>query len=96
MSENKIVRVVQSRKFWMAAVGLALILVTAWGQDPYPTDAVVTGIMGVISVFIGATAWEDGKHAEAAGQIGAANATQPASAVGIGTDTPTVIVQGEK
>lgn len=58
--------VLLSRKFWMAAIGLVLILVTAWNQDPYPADAVVTAIMGVVGAFIAATAWEDTARAKAA------------------------------
>lgn len=59
--------VLLSRKFWMATIGLVMIVVAAWGQDPYPTDSVVTAIMGVVAAFIGATALEDGmsKQAEA-------------------------------
>lgn len=60
MSDNKILWVLQSRKFWAACIGLVLILVTTWGQEPYPTDAVVTAIMGVVGAFIAATALEDG------------------------------------
>lgn len=73
--------VLLSRKFWMAAIGLVLILVTAWQQDPYPTDAVVTAIMGVVAAFIGATAWEDSSKAEAAGRIGAADITSTTTTV---------------
>lgn len=65
--------VLLSRKFWMTLIGLVLILVTAWGQDPYPTDAVVTAIMGVVAAFIGATAWEDSSRNQAAGTIAAAD-----------------------
>lgn len=57
--------VLTSRKVWAALIGLILILVTTWGQDPYPTDAVVTAIMGVVAAYVAAVAWEDGKHAEA-------------------------------
>lgn len=59
--------VLLSRKFWMALIGLILVLVTAWNQDPYPTDAVVTAIMGVVAAYIGSVALEDGmsKQAEA-------------------------------
>lgn len=73
--------VLLSRKFWMAAIGLVLILVTAWNQDPYPTDAVVTAIMGVVAAFIGATAWEDSSKAEAAGRVSAAETTASTTTV---------------
>lgn len=59
--------VLLSRKFWMAAIGLVMVVVAAWGQDPYPTDAVVTAIMGVVAAYMGSVALEDGmsKQAEA-------------------------------
>lgn len=62
-----IMYVLLSRKFWMAAIGLIMVVVTAWNQDPYPTDAVVTAIMGVVAAYIGSVALEDGmsKQAEA-------------------------------
>lgn len=66
MTEGKLLRVLQSRKFWAALIGLILILVTSWGQDPYPVEAVVTAIMGVVGAYVAAVAWEDGKQAEAA------------------------------
>lgn len=65
---SKLMRTIQSRKFWAALIGLVLILVTTWRQEPYPTEAVVTAIMGVVGAYVGAVAWEDGKHAEAAGK----------------------------
>lgn len=61
-----IMYVLLSRKFWMSLIGLILILVTAWNQDPYPTDAVVTAIMGVVAAYIGSVALEDGMTARAA------------------------------
>lgn len=57
--------VLLSRKFWMSVIGLILILVTAWQQDPFPTDAVVTAIMGIVAAFVGATALEDGMSKQA-------------------------------
>lgn len=57
--------VLLSRKFWMALIGLILVLVTAWSQDPYPTDAVVTAIMGVVAAYIGSVALEDGMSKQA-------------------------------
>lgn len=65
MTENKFMRAIQSRKLWAALIGLILILVTTWGQDPYPTEAVVTAIMGVVGAYVASVAYEDGKHAEA-------------------------------
>lgn len=68
-SENKLLWVLQSRKFWSAVIGLILILVTTWGQDPYPTEAVVTAIMGVVGAYIASVAYEDGKQSEAMGKL---------------------------
>lgn len=88
MSDNKILWALQSRKFWASCIGLVLILVTAWGQDPFPTDAVVTAILGIVAAYVAATAYEDGKRHEAAGNVAAANVTQPTSpAVGIDANT---------
>lgn len=61
MNENKILWVLQSRKFWAAMVGFAAIFYTAWqsggGVDP---DTLVNAILGIVAAFIGATALEDG------------------------------------
>lgn len=61
MNENKILWVLQSRKFWAAVVGLVAIFYTAWqsggGVDP---DTIVNAILGIVAAFIGATALEDG------------------------------------
>lgn len=60
-NENKILWVLQSRKFWAACVGLVAIFYTAWqsggGVDP---DTLVNAILGIVAAFIGATAIEDG------------------------------------
>ena len=70
--QSKLMRALQSRKLWAAVVGLILILIATWGQDPYPTDAVVTAIMGVVGAYVASVAYEDGKHAEAAAKTDAA------------------------
>lgn len=61
MSENKIMWVLQSRKFWAAVVGLVAIFYTAWQSggsvDP---DTLVNAILGIVAAFMGATALEDG------------------------------------
>lgn len=77
--------VLLSRKFWMSVIGLILILVTAWSQDPFPTDAVVTAIMGVVGAYVAATAWEDASRNQAAGNIAAAE---------VGASTTTVTTPG--
>ncbi len=61
MTENKIMWVLQSRKFWSALVGLVAIFYTAWqsggGVDP---DTLVNAILGIVAAYMGATALEDG------------------------------------
>lgn len=52
--------VLQSRKFWASVLGLVLVLVTSWGQDPFPTETVITAIVAVVAAYVGATALEDG------------------------------------
>lgn len=94
--DSKLMWVLQSRKFWASAIGLALILITAWGQDPYPTDMVVTAIMGVVAAFVAATAYEDGKQAEAAGRIGAADATSATTTVITPSENVTVKTEESK
>lgn len=74
-SDNKLMIAIQSRKLWMAVIGLILILITAWNQDPFPTDAVVTAIMGVVGAYVASVAYEDGKHAEAVAKIAAGEST---------------------
>ena len=76
MSENKLLWVLQSRKFWAAVVGFVTILWVAYQSgaalDP---NTVVNAILGIVAAYIGATAWEDGKHTEAAGKLAAAETT---------------------
>lgn len=60
-NDNKLIWVLQSRKFWSAAIGLIAILymslVNGAELDP---DTVVTAIMGIVGAYMGATALEDG------------------------------------
>lgn len=90
-----ILYVLQSRKWWSAVIGLILILVTAWNQHPFPTDAVVTAVMGVVAAYMASVALEDGLTKHNAGQT---TVSTPSSNVDISTsDTPakpTVTNQG--
>lgn len=65
-NESKLIRALQSRKLWAAIIGLVSILWVAYQSgaaiDP---DTVVNAILGIVAAYIGATAWEDGKAAEA-------------------------------
>jgi hypothetical protein len=65
MTNNKLLWVLQSRKFWASVIGLILVIVANWNVEPYPTDTVVTAIMGIVAAYVAAVAWEDGKHIEA-------------------------------
>lgn len=68
--ENKFVWVLKSRKFWAAIVGLIFILINAYlNQEQIDPDTVVTAIMGIVAAYIGAVAYEDGKHHEAVGKM---------------------------
>lgn len=72
-----ILYVLLSRKFWMALIGLILVLVTAWSQDPFPTDAVVTAIMGVVAAYMGSVALEDGMKAQSEAKATTTTVTTP-------------------
>lgn len=87
MSSPPILTVFQSRKFWMAVIGLVLVLVTSWGQEPYPTDAVVTAIMGVVAAYIGSVAYEDGQRAKAEA-VPMTKVETPAASVQVTTGEP--------
>lgn len=58
-------KVLQSRKFWSAVVGLIAILymslVNGAELDP---DTVVTAIMGIVGAYMGSVALEDGLTAQ--------------------------------
>lgn len=82
MEQNKILWVLQSRKFWAAVIGFVSILWVSYQSgaqlDP---DTVINAILGIVAAYIAATAWEDGKQAEAAGRIGAAESTATTTTV---------------
>ena len=75
MDENKLFRALQSRKLWAAIIGFISILWVAYQSgsalDP---DTVINAILGIVAAYIAATAWEDGKQAEAVGRMVAAEA----------------------
>ena len=60
MSDNKLIWVLQSRKFWSAVIGLVAIFYTAYqsGGNVDP-DTLVNAIMGIVAAYMGATALED-------------------------------------
>lgn len=89
-----IMYVLLSRKFWMAMIGLVLVVVTTWGQDPYPSDAVVTSIMGVVGAYIASVAYEDGQRAKAEA-MPTTTVTTPSENVVVSTsDTPAPVRAG--
>ena len=92
MSENKILWVLQSRKFWAAVIGFVSILwVSYQSGSALDPDTVINALLGIVAAYIAATAWEDGKQAEAAGRIGAADLTATTTTVSTpGTSDVTV------
>lgn len=68
--QNKLLRTLQSRKFWAAVIGLVAILWTSYQSgsalDP---DTVISAILGIVAAYIAATAYEDGKTAEMMGSM---------------------------
>ena len=88
MAENKLLRALQSRKLWAAVVGLIGILwVSYQSGSTLDPDTVVNAILGIVAAFMAATAYEDGKHAEAAGK--------QQTTVSTGSDNVTVTTEGK-
>jgi len=82
MSENKLLIALQSRKLWAAIIGFVSILwVSYQSGSALDPNTVINAILGIVAAYIGATAWEDGKQAEAAGRIGAADITATTTTV---------------
>lgn len=78
-----------SRKFWAFAAGLAT-LVGASLEDGVFVAQEIQAISALVIGYILSVSWEDGKHAEAAGNVNAAavTATKPEPpAVGIDANT---------
>jgi hypothetical protein len=59
-TQSKWMYILQSRKLWASVIGLVLVLVASWGQDPFPTETIITAIVAVVAAYVGATALEDG------------------------------------
>jgi hypothetical protein len=79
-----------SRKFWSFLVGL-VTLVSASLEDGTISGQEAQAISALVIGYIFSVAWEDGKAAEAAGHVAAANVTPPTPpAVGIDANTVTV------
>lgn len=49
----------KSRKFWIAVVSLASVLLVGMGRAELPVDAVVDAIVTIVSVLIASIAAED-------------------------------------
>lgn len=70
MTENKFLRALQSRKLWAAIIGFISILwVSYQSGNTLDPDTVINAILGIVAAYIAATAWEDGKQAEAVGKM---------------------------
>jgi len=59
-TQSKWLYILQSRKLWASVIGLVLVLVASWGQDPFPTDTIITAIVAVVAAYVASTALEDG------------------------------------
>jgi hypothetical protein len=82
MTESKILRALQSRKLWAAIIGFVSILwVSYQSGNTLDPDTVINAILGIVAAYIAATAWEDGKVAEAAGRVSAAETTASTTTV---------------
>lgn len=82
MTENKLLRALQSRKLWMAIVGfVSIIWVSYQSGSALDPETVVNAILGIVAAYIAATAWEDGKQAEAVGKMLEAERTPVSSPV---------------
>lgn len=85
---NKFIQALQSRKVWAAVIGFISILWVAYQSgtaiDP---DTVINAILGIVAAYIGATAYEDGKVAEAAGK--------QQTTVSTGSENVTVTTEGK-
>lgn len=96
MSDNKFARALQSRKFWAAVVGLVSIVWVAYQSgtaiDP---NTVVNAILGIVAAYMGATAYEDGKQAEAVGRMVAGETAATQTTVSTPSDNVTVTTEGQ-
>lgn len=96
MTDNKFLRALQSRKFWAAIVGFVSILWVAYQSgsalDP---DTVINAILGIVAAYIAATAWEDGKQAEAVGKMVEAEGKQATTTVTTPSSNVTVTTEGK-
>ena len=91
MNENKILWVLQSRKFWSAVVGLVAIVYVAWAKgDTLDPDTIVNAILGIVAAYMGATALEDGmsKQAEANAATTTVSTPSTSDVTVTATDTP--------
>jgi 4-hydroxybenzoate polyprenyltransferase len=58
---SKWLMLLRSRKFWGSVVGLVSVLVvTFFGAQELPVEALVDAIVLIVSVFVASTALEDG------------------------------------
>lgn len=98
MNENKLLRALQSRKLWAAIVGFISILwVSYQSGNTLDPDTVINAILGIVAAYIAATAWEDGKVAEAAGRVSAAETAASTTTVSTpGGSDVTVMAPGDE
>lgn len=96
MDENKFLRALQSRKLWAAIVGFVSILWVAYQSgNSLDPDTVINAILGIVAAYIAATAWEDGKQAEAVATMAAADATANTTTVTTSGDSDVTVTATE-
>lgn len=57
---SKLLGLIQSRKFWASLIGFVSVLMVHLTGEGLPVDELVAAIVTIVSVFVGATALEDG------------------------------------
>jgi len=61
---DKLKRLLASRKFWAALIGLALMLIKAYRPDFPISEEPLTGIVALLAAYILGTALEDSVSAQ--------------------------------
>lgn len=68
--DNKLMRTLQSRKFWAFAAALVGLVSASLQNDGVFSVEEIQAVVGLVIGYIFSVAYEDGKHAEAAGKVG--------------------------
>lgn len=57
---EKLLWLLQSRKFWASLIGLVSVLFVAFGMPELPDEVMIDAIVKIIGVYVGSVAVEDG------------------------------------